>query len=196
EAAISELLARSEGENVYTLRHAMEQVMMDKVGIFRHAETLQQAVNELEVLLQRSKCICVRDKRRHANPELVAALRLPRMLKVALCVAAGALARTESRGAHAREDYPQRNDAEWLSRTLARWPEADAGRPELSYEPLDVMQMALPPGYRGYGPDNAIAHPDTASRLAQVGGELQTDMPLPEALPEKYRPANQRRQGA
>lgn len=58
------------------------------------------------------------------------------------------------------------------------------------------MQMALPPGYRGYGPDNAIAHPDTASRLAQVGGELQTDMPLPEALPEKYRPANQRRQGA
>ena len=196
EAAISELLARSEGENVYTLRHAMEQVMMDKVGIFRHAETLQQAVNELEVLLQRSKCICVRDKRRHANPELVAALRLPRMLKVALCVAAGALARTESRGAHAREDYPQRNDAEWLSRTLARWPDAAADRPELSYEPLDVMQMALPPGYRGYGPDNAIAHPDTASRLAQVGGELQTDMPLPEALPEKYRPANQRRQGA
>ncbi len=196
EAAISELLARSEGENVYTLRHAMEQVMMDKVGIFRHAETLQQAVNELEVLLQRSKCICVRDKRRHANPELVAALRLPRMLKVALCVATGALARTESRGAHAREDYPQRNDAEWLSRTLARWPDAAANRPELSYEPLDVMQMALPPGYRGYGPDNAIAHPDTASRLAQVGGELQTDMPLPEALPEKYRPANQRRQGA
>ena len=196
EAAISELLARSEGENVYTLRHAMEQVMMDKVGIFRHAETLQQAVNELEVLLQRSKCICVRDKRQHANPELVAALRLPRMLKVALCVATGALARTESRGAHAREDYPQRNDAEWLSRTLARWPDAAANRPELSYEPLDVMQMALPPGYRGYGPDNAIAHPDTASRLAQVGGELQTDMPLPEALPEKYRPANQRRQGA
>ena len=196
EAAISELLARSEGENVYTLRHAMEQVMMDKVGIFRHAETLQQAVNELEVLLQRSKCICVRDKRQHANPELVAALRLPRMLKVALCVATGALARTESRGAHAREDYPQRNDAEWLSRTLARWPDAAADRPELSYEPLDVMQMALPPGYRGYGPDNAIAHPDTASRLAQVGGELQTDMPLPEALPEKYRPANQRRQGA
>ncbi|MCG8993941.1 fumarate reductase flavoprotein subunit [Laribacter hongkongensis] len=196
EAAISELLARSEGENVYTLRHAMEQVMMDKVGIFRHAETLQQAVNELDVLLQRSKCICVRDKRRHANPELVAALRLPRMLKVALCVATGALARTESRGAHAREDYPQRNDAEWLSRTLARWPDAAADRPELSYEPLDVMQMALPPGYRGYGPDNAIAHPDTASRLAQVGGELQTDMPLPEALPEKYRPANQRRQGA
>ncbi|MCG9094713.1 fumarate reductase flavoprotein subunit [Laribacter hongkongensis] len=196
EAAISELLARSEGENVYTLRHAMEQVMMDKVGIFRHAETLQQAVNELEVLLQRSKCICVRDKCRHANPELVAALRLPRMLKVALCVATGALARTESRGAHAREDYPQRNDAEWLSRTLARWPDAAAERPELSYEPLDVMQMALPPGYRGYGPDNAIAHPDTASRLAQVGGELQTDMPLPEALPEKYRPANQRRQGA
>ena len=196
EAAISELLARSEGENVYTLRHAMEQVMMDKVGIFRHAETLQQAVNELEVLLQRSKCICVRDKRQHANPELVAALRLPRMLKVALCVATGALARTESRGAHAREDYPQRNDAEWLSRTLARWPDAAANRPELSYEPLDVMQMALPPGYRGYGPDNAIAHPDTASRLAQVGGELQTDMPLPEALPEKYRPATQRRQGA
>ncbi|GAB2886262.1 fumarate reductase flavoprotein subunit [Microvirgula aerodenitrificans] len=194
-AAIDALLAREDGENVFALRHEMEQIMMDKVGIFRHDATLGEAVAALEALLERSRRLCVRDKRRHANPELVAALRLPRMLKVALCVAAGARARTESRGAHAREDFPQRNDRDWLSRTLARWPSADATRPELQYEALDVMAMELPPGYRGYGPDNAIAHPDTRRRQ-QALADQPVDQPLPDALPAKYRPANQRRPGA
>ena len=56
-------------------------------------------------------------------PELVTAYRVQKMLKLALCVAYGALTRTESRGAHFREDFPRRNDAEWLKRTLATWKE-------------------------------------------------------------------------
>ena len=56
-----------------------------------------------------------------ANPELVTAYRVQKMLKLALCIAYGALTRTESRGAHFREDYPRRNDAQWLKRTLATW---------------------------------------------------------------------------
>ena len=56
-----------------------------------------------------------------ANPELVTAYRVQKMLKLALCVAYGALVRTESRGAHFREDYPRRDDAQWLKRTLATW---------------------------------------------------------------------------
>lgn len=194
-AAIDALLARTDGENVFALRHEMEQVMMDKVGIFRHDKTLGEAVEALGALLERSRRLCLRDKRRHANPELVAALRLPRMLKVALCVAAGARARTESRGAHAREDHPQRNDRDWLVRTLARWPSADAVQPALRYEPLDVMRMTVPPGYRGYGPDNAIPHPDTGRRQQALAGQ-PVDPALPDALPAKYRPANQRRPGA
>ena len=59
------------------------------------------------------------------------------MLKLALCVAYGALTRTESRGAHFREDFPRRNDAEWLKRTLATW-KGDETLPTLAYEALDV----------------------------------------------------------
>ena len=58
------------------------------------------------------------------TPELSMALRVPGMIKLALCTAYGALQRTESRGAHTREDFPARNDAEWLTRTLAYWKEA------------------------------------------------------------------------
>ncbi|PWF63121.1 fumarate reductase flavoprotein subunit [Shewanella sp. BC20] len=155
-------------ESPFELKREMQQIMMDYVGIFRNGPELDKAVTELKALLERSRKLGVKCKKRHANPELVEALRVKRMLKVALTVACGAAARTESRGAHAREDYPQRNDRDWLNRTLASWPDAEALAPVLSYEPLDVMKMELPPGYRGYGIDNAIAHPDTAKREQQI----------------------------
>jgi len=165
-------------ENPFELKHAMQRIMMDYVGIFRNGPELDKAVAELKALLERSRKLGIKCKKRHANPELVEALRVKRMLKVALTVACGAAARTESRGAHAREDYPQRNDRDWLNRTLASWPDANALEPVLSYEPLDVMKMELPPGYRGYGIDNAIAHPDTAKReqqITQILAELGED---------------------
>ncbi|MFB2654158.1 fumarate reductase flavoprotein subunit [Shewanella seohaensis] len=155
-------------ESPFELKREMQRIMMDYVGIFRNGPELDKAVTELKALLERSRKLGVKCKKRHANPELVEALRVKRMLKVALTVACGAAARTESRGAHAREDYPQRNDRDWLNRTLASWPDAEALVPVLSYEPLDVMKMELPPGYRGYGIDNAIAHPDTAKREQQI----------------------------
>lgn len=165
-------------ESPFELKHAMQRIMMDYVGIFRNGPELDKAVAELKALLERSRKLGIKCKKRHANPELVEALRVKRMLKVALTVACGAAARTESRGAHAREDYPQRNDRDWLNRTLASWPDANALEPVLSYEPLDVMKMELPPGYRGYGIDNAIAHPDTAKReqhIAEILAELGED---------------------
>nr|WP_283771588.1 fumarate reductase flavoprotein subunit [Shewanella sp. 10B] len=155
-------------ESPFELKREMQRIMMDYVGIFRNGPELDKAVTELKALLERSRKLGIKCKKRHANPELVEALRVKRMLKVALTVACGAAARTESRGAHAREDYPQRNDRDWLNRTLASWPDAQALAPVLSYEPLDVMKMELPPGYRGYGIDNAIAHPDTAKREQQI----------------------------
>ncbi|WP_281212738.1 fumarate reductase flavoprotein subunit [Shewanella insulae] len=155
-------------ESAYELKREMQRIMMDYVGIFRNGPELTKAVEELEALLIRSRNLGLKCKKRHANPELVEALRVKRMLKVALTVACGAEARTESRGAHAREDYPQRNDKEWLNRTLSSWPSSDVTRPQLDYEQLDVMKMELPPGYRGYGINNAIAHPDTETREKQI----------------------------
>ena len=76
------------------------------------------------------------------------------LARLALTVAMGALARTESRGAHFRTDYPLRNDHEWLNRTLARW-QRGASEPSLSYEPVGLID--LPPGHRGYGSDERIA---------------------------------------
>ena len=83
------------------------------------------------------------------------------MLKLALCVAYGALTRTESRGAHFREDFRAATTREWLKRTLATWKDEADTLPTLAYEPLDVDAMELPPGWRGYGAKDYIDHPDT-----------------------------------
>lgn len=190
-------------ESPFELKHEMQRIMMDYVGIFRNGPELEKAVAELKVLLERSRKLGLKCKKRHANPELVEALRVKRMLKVALTVACGAAARTESRGAHAREDYPQRNDRDWLNRTLASWPDPNALEPMLNYEALDVMKMELPPGYRGYGIDNAIVHPDTQKREQQIAEILaglgdDTDRYqrqralMPFELPESLQPNNER----
>lgn len=200
---IDDLVDGDGTESPFELKQQMQRIMMDYVGIFRNGPELDKAVNELQALLKRAKALGLKCKKRHANPELVEALRVKRMLKVALTVAVGAAARTESRGAHAREDFPQRNDKDWLSRTLASWPDAEALSPQLDYEQLDVMKMELPPGYRGYGINNAIAHPDTEKReqqiteiLSQLGDEAdrheRQDALMPFAVPESLAPKNER----
>ena len=199
-----DVLVEGDGhESAFELKREMQRIMMDYVGIFRNGPELEKAVAELKVLLERSRKLGLKCKKRHANPELVEALRVKRMLKVALTVACGAAARTESRGAHAREDYPQRNDRDWLNRTLASWPDPEALEPVLNYEALDVMKMELPPGYRGYGINNAIVHPDTEKREQQISeilAELGDDADryqrqralMPFELPESLQPNNER----
>ena len=168
DQALDDLLKARGKEEAIPLGNRMKDIMTDKVGIFRSGEDLQRAVDELQTLLIRSRDIGIREKTRTANPELVAAYRLPRMLKLALCVAYGALQRTESRGAHFRQDHPRRDDANWLRRTLASWPQTSDTLPTLDYEPLDVTKMEMPPGWRGYGPKDHIDHPQTAARLEDV----------------------------
>jgi fumarate reductase flavoprotein subunit len=199
---LDHLLNGNGTESAFELRDAMETIMMDKVGIFRNGDDLKDAINELEDLYKRSKNIVVSYKSSASNPELVTAYRVQKMLKLALCVALGAEQRTESRGAHAREDYPERNDRDWLKRTLATWESDEATLPRLDYEPLDIMKMEMPPGSRGYGKDNILHHPDTEKREKEVE-EIKARMPdanrfeIQEALmtyplPEKYRSRNER----
>ncbi|MBF0468961.1 MAG: fumarate reductase flavoprotein subunit, partial [Desulfamplus sp.] len=199
---ISALLNRDKGENPFELKKEMQQIMMEKVGIFRNEADLSQAVEELKVLHQRSKNIALRHKISSSNPELVEAIRVPKMIRLAQCVAYGAMLRKESRGAHAREDYPERNDRDWLKRTLTFWPDENADLPEVKYEDLDIMKMEMPPGSRGYGVDNTIHHPDTEKRVAQVE-EIKKANPAadrfemqkllnPIEIPDKFRGKNER----
>ncbi len=199
---VDQLLNGNGTESAFELRDAMETIMMDKVGIFRNGDDLKAAVNELEELYKKSKIIKVNYNSSASNPELVTAYRVQKMLKLALCVALGAEQRIESRGAHAREDYPERNDRDWLKRTLATWDSDDATLPKLDYEPLDIMKMEMPPGSRGYGKDNILHHPDTAKRKQEIE-EIKANMPnadrfeiqkalLDSPLPKKYKGKNER----
>jgi succinate dehydrogenase flavoprotein subunit len=204
QARIDALIDGRGTESATALMAEMQNIMTAKVGIFRTGRVLEEAVHELQQLLSRSRNIGLRAKARSANPELVTAYRVQKMLKMALCVAYGALKRTESRGAHFREDFPRRNDGEWLNRTLATWKSEDDILPSLAYEQLDVMKMELPPGWRGYGAKDHIDHPDTARRVAEIEALKQRRdgadrfalqkqlMPYEHLLPEGFRGRNER----
>lgn len=166
EARLKGFINNGGSEDAVKLRARMQDIMTSKIGIFRKGPDMESAVNELEDLYKRSFKVSVKDVT-GPNPELVYAYRTQKMLRVALTVAAGAFARQESRGAHFREDFPVRNDAKWLNRTIATWKEGDT-LPTLSYEPLDISRMELPPGFRGYGVKNYIENPESARRQAEV----------------------------
>ncbi len=203
-ARLDALLASGGEERADALKAEMQQIMTDKVGIFRRGNDLEEAVHRLQELLVRSRGIGLRSRADGANPELVTAYRTQKMLKIALCIATGALARTESRGAHFREDYPVRDDRSWLRRTLATWQEPGDSLPCLQYEPLDVMSMELPPGWRGYGAKNYVDNPDTPRRAEEVtrireqmAGQDRFAvqamlMPFEHLLPERFRGRNER----
>jgi len=147
------LTREGNGRSVYEIRDSRGETMITKVGIFRNGSDLEAAVSEIQALIDECSHAVLRHKGPGANPELAFAMRLPGMLRPALTVAMGALARSESRGAHFRTDFPLRNDREWLNRTLVRW-QPDSDSPTLSYEPVGLIN--LPPGHRGYGSDERI----------------------------------------
>ncbi|BAH76919.1 fumarate reductase flavoprotein subunit [Solidesulfovibrio magneticus] len=149
-ARIADLVACKNGsENPYTVRNAMFDSIMKGAGIFRNGKDLETCVAELQEILGRARRVGLRSNGKGANPELTMALKIEGMVKLALCVAYGALKRTESRGAHTREDFPERNDRDWLTRTLATWADG-ADLPTLNYEPATHV-FEMPPGDRGYG---------------------------------------------
>ncbi|WP_044416443.1 fumarate reductase flavoprotein subunit [Halarcobacter anaerophilus] len=204
EAYMKELVSKDSGEDVFRIKNRMKKIMQEHVGIFRDGNGLLSAVTELEQLYIKSQNVAVKNKQLSANPELEEAYRVPMMLKVALCVAKGALDRTESRGAHTREDYPKRDDENWLKRTLTSWKDGNT-MPTVEYEPLDIMKMEIPPGFRGYGAKgNLIENPLSAKRQLEVDHikeemeskekdryEIQ-DALMPFELQEEYKKRNVR----
>lgn len=143
---VESLRARPEGgERVADIRSQMQRVMMDHVGVFREQPGIQEALDLLSDLQQRYQRISIDDKGSQYNTDLLEAWELGALLDIAQVTAAAALNRTESRGAHSREDCPKRDDVEWLKHSLAY--RAD-GRIELRYKPVTIVDY--PPKERVY----------------------------------------------
>lgn len=134
---LEHLLTNTGGESAAQIRQELQKAMMDHVGVFRTAEGMQQALEEVRSLQQRFSAVQIKDKGKRFNQELLEAWELGCVLDLAEATAASALARQESRGAHSREDFPKRDDDNWLCHTLVSKRD---GEIELSYKPVVITR--------------------------------------------------------
>ena len=135
---LERLRAGKGSERAAALRREMQVTMFEHVGVFRTASGMQQALSRIAELKQRYARIHIDDTSRVFNTELLEAWELGNLLEIAEATAASALQRTESRGAHAREDYPKRDDARWMKHTLV-W--QTPGGVRLSSKPVRITKF-------------------------------------------------------
>ncbi|HEV2129221.1 MAG TPA: succinate dehydrogenase flavoprotein subunit [Thermomicrobiales bacterium] len=135
---VETLLSRNTGERAVNIRAEMQEVMMDKVSVVRNEEFLLDAQAKIAELKDRYQHICIQDHGTTYNTDLLEALELGAMLDLAETTVYGALARTESRGAHYREDYESRDDTEWLAHSMIY--HTDAGL-ELKKKPVTITRF-------------------------------------------------------
>jgi len=124
-------------ENAFTISTEMKKVMFEDVGIYRTGSIMESALDKVLELKDRFKQVHVTDTGKIFNTELLNAWELGNMLDVAELVTVCALNRTESRGGHSREDYPNRDDQNWLKHTLAR---KENGKVMVDYKPVVVTK--------------------------------------------------------
>ena len=134
-------------ERIADIREAMQSTMEDSAGIFRSGDSLAKGVDMLADLQRRLKQVSLADETRVFNTELVAALELENMLDIAETILHSGLQREESRGAHQRTDFTERDDARFLNHALA-YRESDAS---VRIERSPVTITRWPPGERVYG---------------------------------------------
>ena len=136
------------------LRDDMQRAMQEDVAVFRTGETLDQGLARIEDVHARSADISVTDRGMIWNTDLMETLEYDNLIQQAVVTVASAVNRQESRGAHAREDFPDRNDGEWMKHTLA-WLDTATGKVKLDYRPVHAYTMSndvayIPPKARVY----------------------------------------------
>ena len=138
EAHIRDLLSRpDDGERTAAIRTDLGTMLNSFTGVFRTGEQLAQSVEAVRSLKARYERVTVRHRGAVFNTALINTLELGFMLDLAETMAAGGLAREESRGSHSRRDFPKRDDENWLKHTQALWsPEG----PRLQYTPVTMTQ--------------------------------------------------------
>jgi succinate dehydrogenase / fumarate reductase flavoprotein subunit len=143
-AEIDALRANVRGENVARLRTELADVMMDNVGVYRDAALLAAALPKVRELKQRYAKVAIVDQGRVFNTDLLEAREVGYLLDCAEATVVSAIARKESRGAHAREDFPARDDVNFLSHSLAtRGP--GGSHPQLTYKPVTITKFQPKP---------------------------------------------------
>lgn len=126
-------------ENAFDIGTEMKKIMFDDMGVFRDEKGMQNALKKIRELKERYKHIRVQDTGRIFNMDLFNAWELGNLLDLAEVTTVSALARTESRGGHSREDYPKRDDENWLKHTFAFMDES--GKIELKYQPVTITKF-------------------------------------------------------
>ena len=130
-----DLMKREGTENLYDIRRELRSCMDIHVSVFRTGEELSSGLDKILQLRSRYKNIRIDDKSSVYNTNLYHALEVGNLLDLAQILVVGALKRTESRGGHARRDYPNRDDENWLKHTLAYFTEEG---PRLDYKPVTI----------------------------------------------------------
>lgn len=133
---ILRLKSHGGGEKAWILRQEMQEVMMAHCSVFRTRKGLEKALKSVQELIQRYERVGIDNRGRRFNTELLEAIELESLLGLAQAILISAVAREESRGAHYREDFPERDDDTWLKHTLIR--RTDEG-PRLSYKPVSII---------------------------------------------------------
>lgn len=135
ERIFKDLLGRKGTESVFKIRQDLRRTMDKNMGVFRTGESISNALKDVRELKERYKKVTIKDKTIRFNTELFNALEVEFLLDLAEVAIVGALERKESRGSHARRDFPKRDDENFLKHTMANYtPEG----PKLSYIPVNI----------------------------------------------------------
>jgi len=137
-AEVDAILSREKGESIAEIRAAMQEVMMDKVSVVREEIGMTEARDKIAELKTAYSHAAIMDKGKTFNTDLMEALELGYMLDCAETICVGAIARQESRGAHYRTDYENRDDVNWLAHTLLK---KTSGGLELTKKPVTITKF-------------------------------------------------------
>jgi succinate dehydrogenase / fumarate reductase, flavoprotein subunit len=145
---IKRLLDNQGHESVEAIAKELKQTMTDNCGVFRDQERMDMAMTKIKELQGRFQNARTMDKSSRFNTDLLTTIETEHLLNFSEVIVAGALVRTESRGAHSRTDFPKRDDQEWLKHTLAH--KQDGEGPALSYKAVNIDWDRYPPQERKY----------------------------------------------